>query len=78
MGENIGNDEKKNAISTFFDGIDSETVIFKYRKSMRAYDDTKFMYPDFFIPPYKEKKKMRLIQGYLPKTNILYSNHFEL
>lgn len=36
MGENISNDEKKNAISTFFDGINSDTVILKYRKSMRA------------------------------------------
>lgn len=78
MGENIGSDEKKNAISIFMNGIDSETVILKYKKSMRAHDDAKFMYPNFFIPPYNEKKKMRLIQGYLPKTNILYANHFEL
>lgn len=26
----------------------------------------------------ERNKKLRLIQGYLPKTNILYANHYEL
>ncbi len=78
MSENISNDEKKIVVSTFLNGVDNEIAISDYRKRMRVCDDAKYMYPDFFIPPYREKKRMRLIQGYLPKTNILYSNHFEL
>ena len=36
------------------------------------------MYPIFYIPPYNEGKKLRLITGQLPKTQILSANHYEL
>lgn len=36
------------------------------------------MYPLFYIPPYSGGKKLPLVQGYLPKTYILYANHYEL
>lgn len=78
MGQIISENQRKDALSIFIEGIDSTEDIVKYKKRMRADETTKYMYPDFFIPPYNDNKKMRLIQGYLPKTNILYSNHFEL
>lgn len=45
---------------------------------MRVNSGTDNMYPLFYIPPYNGGKKLRLVQGYLPKTNILYANHYEL
>jgi hypothetical protein len=78
MGQIVSENERKDAVSIFLDGIDSTEDVLKYKKRMRADETTRYMYPDFFVPPYNDNKKMRLIQGYLPKTNILYSNHFEL
>ena len=45
---------------------------------MRVNPNTDTMYPNYYIPPYNGNKKLRLVQGYLPKTNILYANHYEL
>lgn len=36
----------------------------------------KSMYPVYFVPDYK--KKQRLFQGYVPKTNIFTGNYYEL
>lgn len=44
---------------------------------MRVSPDTDSIYPDYYIPPHNGNKKIRLIQGYLPKTHI-YANHYEL
>lgn len=77
-GINITKDEKKDAVKLLLNGIDSADDVTRYKKRMRVNADTQFMYPDFYIPPYRNNKKMRLVQGYMPKTNILYANHFEL
>lgn len=45
---------------------------------MRVNAETDNIYPNYYIPPYNGNRKFRLIQGYLPKTNILYANHYEL
>ena len=45
---------------------------------MKVNLETDNIYPNYYIPPYNENKKLRLVQGYLPKTNILYANHYEL
>ena len=50
----------------------------KYKKRMRVNAETSNMYPNYYIPPYNGNKNHRLVQGYLPKTNILYANHYEL
>jgi len=78
FAEKIIDDEKEEAVSTFLDGICCREDIQKYKKRMQVNPDTDCIYPDFYIPPYNENKKLRLIQGYLPKTNILYANHYEL
>ncbi len=77
-GEDISAFEKENAVSVFLKGICPKQEVFQYKKCMRVNPDTDNMYPLFYIPPYNGGKKLRLIQGYLPKTNILHANHYEL
>lgn len=77
-GEDISAFEKENAVSVFLKGICPKEELFRYKKSMRVNPDTDNSYPLFYIPPYNGGKKLRLIQGYLPKTYILYANHYEL
>lgn len=78
FGEEILDAEKEQAVSVFLSGICSREDIMNYKKRMRVNAETDNIYPNYFIPSYNGNKKLRLIQGYLPKTNILYANHYEL
>lgn len=78
FGEEISNTEKKEAVSVLLNGIDDEEGIRKYKKHMRVNPETDKIYPSYYIPPYNGNKKLRLVQGFLPKTNILYANYYEL
>ena len=78
FGEEITDAEKIEAVSVFLIGICDKDDILKYKKRMRVNAETDNIYPNYFVPPYVGSKKRRLIQGYLPKTNILYANHYEL
>lgn len=78
FGEEISDAEKREAVSVFLNGICDKKDILKYKKRMRVNAETDNVYPSYYVPPYNENKKLRLIQGYLPKTNILYANHYEL
>ena len=77
-GEEISDAEKKEVVSVFLNGVCNKEEILRYKKRMRVNPETDNIYPLFYIPPYNGGKKLRLIQGYLPKTNILYANHYEL
>jgi len=77
-GEAVSDTEKEQAVSVFLGGVCSGEEIRNYKKRMRVQPDTDNTYPDYFLPPRCGNKKLRLIQGYLPKTNILYANHYEL
>lgn len=78
FAEEISDAEKEKAVSIFLNGISCKADLLKYKKSMRVNPETDYIYPDYYIPPYNGNKRLRLIQGYLPKTNILYANHYEL
>lgn len=78
FAEEISAAEKAEIVSILLNGICSKEDIFKYKKRMRVNAETDNIYPNYFIPPYSGNKKLRLVQGYLPKTNILYANHYEL
>ncbi|MDE7278107.1 MAG: hypothetical protein K2N26_00035, partial [Oscillospiraceae bacterium] len=78
FAEEISDAEKEEAVSVLLNGICRKEDILKYKKRMKADPETDNIYPDYYIPPYNGNKKLRLIQGYLPKTNILYANHYEL
>lgn len=78
FGEEISDKEKEENVSILLDGISSKEDVIRYKRRMRVNSETEYMYPDYYIPPYNGNKKLRLVQGYLPKTNILYANHYEL
>lgn len=78
FSEEISNKEIEEVVSVFLDGICSKEDILKYKKRMKVNPETDNLYPNYYIPPYNDNKKRRLIQGYLPKTNLLYANHYEL
>ena len=78
FGEEISDAEKKDAVAAFLNGVCDKEEILKYKKRMRVNAETDNIYPYFYIPPYNANKKLRIVQGYLPKTNILYANHYEL
>lgn len=78
FAEEIPEAEKKEAVLILLNGISGKEEILKYKRRMRVAPETDAIYPNYFIPPYNGNKKLRLIQGYLPKTNILYANHYEL
>ena len=50
----------------------------RYHRAVHAPTDGRRLYPLFFIPPYNGGKKIRLITGQLPKTQLLSANHYEL
>lgn len=77
FGENITEEEKNEAVSLFLKGRSTQEEIARYKRRMRVNPNGDCVYPDYYLPPYKEGKKLRLVQGYLPKTNILYANHYE-
>ena len=77
FGEEITDEEKAAAVLTFLAGKNDSKEIIRYKKRMRVDPNKDRVYPNYYLPPYNEGKKLRLVQGYLPKTNILYANHYE-
>lgn len=73
FGEYISDNEKAVIVSLLLNGINPNEILSNLRK--HPYTEK---CPYFYLPPHNNGKKLRLIQGYLPKTNILYSNHYEL
>lgn len=78
FAEEISNTEKEQVVSVLLNGICGEEDILKYKTRLRVNSEADNTYPNYYIPPYNGNKKLRLVQGYLPKTNILYANHYEL
>lgn len=77
FGEEITEEEKASAVSVFLNGRNAPEDIVQYKKRMRVNPREDHIYPDYYIPSYRRGKKLRLVQGFLPKTNILYANHYE-
>ncbi len=78
FAEEISATEKTEIVTILLNGICSKEDILNYKRRMRVNAETDCIYPGYFIPPYNGGRKLRLVQGYLPKTNILYANHYEL
>ena len=75
--EEIMEEEKNTAVSIFLNGRNDPEDVIQYKKRMRVNPQEDCIYPNYYLPPYNGGKKLRLVQGYLPKTNILYANHYE-
>ncbi len=78
FAEEIPESEKQEAVSALLSGGACGEDVVRYKKRMRVNPATDKLYPDCYIPPYHGNKKLRLLCGYLPKTNLLYANHYEL
>lgn len=50
----------------------------EYMRSIGQSDDTRVMYPLYYIPPYNEGKKLQTVIPMSPKTHILSANSYEL
>lgn len=77
-GQELSGREKDNAVSLFLGNIRDREAIRQYKKRMRVQPDTDCIYPLYYLPPCPDNKKLRLVQGFLPKTHLLYANHYEL
>lgn len=77
-GENFSDLEKQEITQVLLSGVSSQDTVNRFHKGVRAPDDGRIIYPLFYIPPYNDGKKLRLITGQLPKTQILSANHYEL
>lgn len=56
----------------FYRGVNSQEYL------LEQSTDDRIMYPLFFIPPYKDGKKMQTVLPMFPKTHILSANSYEL
>ena len=77
FGEEITEEEKSTAVALFLNGKNAPEEIIRFKKRMKVDPKEDCMYPNYYLPPYNGGKKLRLVQGYLPKTHILYANHYE-
>ena len=77
-GEVITDWEKQKIVERLLNGIACKEDVKKYKLRMRVNPYTDTIYPNYFIPPHNENKKLPMVNGKLPKTHILYANHYEL
>ncbi len=77
FGTEMMQHEKDAAVQAFLAARSQPDEILQYKKRMRTNPEEDCLYPDYYLPPYDGGRKLRLVQGYLPKTNLLYANHYE-
>ena len=77
-GDSFKDKEKQEIVEMLLNGIACKEDVKKYKLRMRVNPFTDNIYSNYFIPPYNGNKKLPMINGRLPKTHILYANHYEL
>jgi len=77
-GKEFPESEKQKIVNSLLSAVSDEDTVKRFHRGVKAPDDGRNMYPKFYITPYNNGKKLRLITGELPKTHILASNHYEL
>lgn len=77
-GGNFTEEEKQETVRILLEGVACKEDVKKYKLRMRVNPYTDTIYPKYFIPPYNDNKKLSMINGKMPKTHILYANHYEL
>ena len=77
-GDEFTETEKQEMVVGLLDGVACKEDVKKYKLRMRVNPFTDTIYPNYFIPPYNGNKKLPMVNGKLPKTHILYANHYEL
>ena len=77
-GEEFSLEEKQEIVTILLNGVACKEDVKKYKLRMRVNPYTDNIYPNYFIPPHNENRKLPMTNGKLPKTHILYANHYEL
>ena len=86
-GGELTTSQKMNIVDKFLSGISDERIRESFLKGVKApeywvslgqSDDSRCMYPMFYIPPYNNGKKFQTVIPMSPKTHILSSNSYEL
>ena len=77
-GENLTEQDKQAVVEILLHGLACKEDIKKYKLRMRVNPYADKIYPNYYIPPYNENKKLPMVSGKMPKTHILYANHYEL
>ena len=72
-GEDMPDRDKEEIVSLLLKDVEPDRTLGELK--IRPHTDK---CPYFYLPPYCCGKRLRLVQGYQPKTNILYNNHYEL
>jgi hypothetical protein len=76
--EPLSEESKAEAVKIFLAARSSPEQARRFHNGVRYPGNTGGMYPQFFIPPYNNGRKLRTVTGQLPKTHILSSNMYEL
>jgi hypothetical protein len=77
-GRSIPETEKRDIAMYLLSLANTPEEVNSFRKGVGAKGGNRNMYPSFYVPPYNNGNKYRLITGELPKTHILSANHYEL
>ena len=77
-GEHFSDSEKQKITQNLLSAVSHQDTVSRFHKGVKSPNDGRILYPLFYIPPYNDGKKSRLITGQLPKTQILSANHYEL
>lgn len=70
--------ERKEIAGLLLGFTSSPDDVESFHKRMGATGANRYLYPLYYVPPYGNGSKCRLITGELPKTHILSANHYEL
>ncbi len=73
QGLEIGAEEQRSWTELFLQGVATPSKSTRYMN-----EQDRHLYPIFYIPPYNDGTKLRLLTGELPKTQLLSANHYEL
>ena len=74
-GEPIENEMKQDIVNHLLGNVTSKEDMDAFRRRNKNKME---MYPFYYIPPYNNGNKLRIISGYKPKTEIFSTNHYEL
>jgi hypothetical protein len=78
LREPLSAERKAEAVKILLAARSSPEQARRFHNSVRYPGNTGGMYPQFFIPPYNNGRKLRTVTGQLPKTHILSANMYEL
>lgn len=77
-GDWVSTEQKRSTVSLLLEGAAVHSAAERFRDGVKAEGKTRALYPDFYLPPYNNGKRLRILTGQLPQTHIFAANHYEL